>query len=73
MNCCDCPIYDEDRQKCRDGKLNPASYGAAIEVANVFGVRAIFSFNDHKQRLVSTRACAFDGKRPAGTEQTKLP
>ena len=73
MNCCDCPIYDEDRQKCRDGKLNPASYGAAVEVANVFGVRAICSFNDHKQRLVSTRTRTCDGKRLAGTDNDEHP
>ena len=53
MNCRDCARYVEGR--CADRKLNPESWSAAVEVANVIGIRAICSFNDHRQKLVESR------------------
>jgi hypothetical protein len=55
MDCKDCPRYDLEARRCRDGKLNPRRYSDAIEVANVWGVRAICTYNDHRPRLVSVR------------------
>ena len=55
MYCQDCPRYDPEARRCRDGKLNPARYSDAVETANVYGVRAICMYNDHRQRLIQTR------------------
>ena len=62
MNCPDCPRYDQAGRKCMDGKLNPPRYSDAIEVANVYGVRAICSYNDHRVRLVVVRNATAGGK-----------
>lgn len=56
MNCRDCARYIEGR--CTDGKVNPRSWSLAVEVANVMGIRSICAFNDHRQRLVESRALA---------------
>lgn len=55
MHCQDCPRYDPDTQSCKDSKLNPMRWDQAVEIANVFGVRAVCLFNDHRERLVDTR------------------
>lgn len=69
MNCKDCPRYDHEAAKCRDGKLNPKRYSDAIEAANVWGVRAICTYNDHRERLVSVRA-AVEGPKAEGRGPT---
>lgn len=61
MDCKDCPRYDLEARRCRDGKLNPRRYSDAIEVANVWGVRAICTYNDHRLRLVSVRLANVHG------------
>lgn len=58
MHCKDCPRYDDEARKCRDGKLNPQRYSEAIETCNVYGVRAICTFNDHRQRLIEVRTAS---------------
>ena len=55
MHCQDCPRYDQDAETCRDGKLNPLRWDQAVEVANVFGPRAVCMFNDHRERLLQSR------------------
>jgi hypothetical protein len=70
MNCRDCPRYDHEGRRCRDGKLNPPRYSDAVEVANVWGVRAICAYNDHRPRLVAVRLAGqesrgMDGKGPS--------
>ena len=67
MYCQDCPRYDPDAGRCRDGKLNPARYSDAVETANVFGVRAICMYNDHRQRLIQTRTATSTPTRPNRT------
>jgi hypothetical protein len=54
MECRDCPRYIEGR--CKDGKLNPETWDQAVNASNVFGVRAICTFNDHRERLIESRA-----------------
>jgi hypothetical protein len=39
-----------------DAKLNPQRWEQAVQVANVFGIRAICIFNDHRERLVRARS-----------------
>jgi hypothetical protein len=48
-----------------DGKLNPQRYSDAIEVANVWGVRSICAYNDHRQRLVEVRTGVVSGGEEA--------
>lgn len=55
MHCQDCPRYDPEAQSCRDEKLNPLRWDQAVDIANIFGLRAICMFNDHRERLVDTR------------------
>lgn len=55
MRCEDCNRFDETARRCKDGKVNPRFHGEAVEVANQFGVRVICIFNEHRERLVSTR------------------
>jgi hypothetical protein len=68
MDCRDCPRYDQEARKCRDGKLNPRRYSDAIEVANVWGVRAICAYNDHRPRIVSVRANTDPAEQPSTSE-----
>ena len=56
--CSDCARYDAEKAKCRAGKVNPERWDAAVNVANVMGLRAICMFNDHRERLVQCRAPA---------------
>ncbi len=55
MYCQDCPIYDKESRKCRDGKVNPQSWGQAVDVSQVLGLRSICVFNDYRERLVQCR------------------
>lgn len=55
MDCRDCPRYDRDERKCLDGKVNPQKWTLTVEVANVFGVRAICPLNDFRERLIRSR------------------
>jgi len=52
VRCQDCPRYDEDAGICVDGKLNPESLVAAIEVAQHIGPRAICILNDHREQIL---------------------
>ncbi len=67
--CAGCSSWDAEAGRCRDGKVNPAGWVAAVEVANVLGVRALCPFNKHRERLVRSRCrsqapCA----EPTGSE-----
>lgn len=55
MNCEDCPRFDHDSRKCKDGKVNPRRWDQAVEVANIMGLRMICTFNDHRERLIKNR------------------
>ncbi|HWD39800.1 MAG TPA: hypothetical protein VG944_13200 [Fimbriimonas sp.] len=55
MYCRDCPRYDQENKRCLDGKLNPEKWDLAVSVAQVFGLRSICTFNDHRERLVKSR------------------
>ncbi|HXH61392.1 MAG TPA: hypothetical protein VNI20_08535 [Fimbriimonadaceae bacterium] len=72
MDCRDCPRYDPENRRCRDGKLNPPRYSDAVEVANVWGVRAICAYNDHRPRLVSVRTCDGKSAAPQNKKRTRL-
>ncbi|MFZ4506832.1 MAG: hypothetical protein ACOYON_03945, partial [Fimbriimonas sp.] len=53
--CRDCARYDEAGNKCRDRKLNPQSWDNAVSVSQMFGIRSICAFNDHRERLVASQ------------------
>ena len=55
MHCRDCDRFDLETRKCKDQKINPQSWGQAVDVANVLGVRSICVFNDHRERLIRSR------------------
>ncbi|MBS1717257.1 MAG: hypothetical protein JSS72_05960 [Armatimonadetes bacterium] len=38
-----------------DGKVNPDRWDQAVQVAQIFGVRAVCPFNDFRERLVASR------------------
>lgn len=63
MYCRDCARYDPETAKCRDGKVNPGHYEAALNVARLMGLRAICVFCDHRERLVAN---IHDGSMRAG-------
>ncbi len=56
MTCRDCPRYDMDAERCRDGKVNPLEWETAVSVSQVLGLRSICSFNRHRERLIAARA-----------------
>lgn len=60
MNCRDCPRYDLEGRVCRDGKINPQRYEQAKEAAQIFGLRSICAYNDHRERLISVRQVLLD-------------
>ncbi|HRF58946.1 MAG TPA: hypothetical protein PLH94_03405 [Fimbriimonadaceae bacterium] len=64
MDCRDCPRYDDGASRCRDGKLNPVTWGEAVDVGNIYGIRAICTFNDHRERLVRARGVRVPIARP---------
>jgi hypothetical protein len=53
--CRDCPRHDPEAGRCRDGKTNPERYDQAVEVVRLFGLRAICTYNDHRERLIEVR------------------
>jgi hypothetical protein len=53
--CRDCARYDPETEKCRDRKLNPQDWEMAVNVAQIFGLRAVCIFNDYRERLVESR------------------
>ena len=55
MYCRDCARWDDEAERCRDGKVNPPNLETAVSVANVLGVRSICVFNDYRERLVRSR------------------
>jgi hypothetical protein len=62
--CRDCARFDQEAAKCLDGKVNPQSWESAVSVSQVFGLRSICMFNDHRERLVQTR-------KPIGREESR--
>lgn len=55
MHCKDCARFDEENGKCKDDKVNPRDYSSALQIATMFGVRAICVFNHHRESLVEVR------------------
>jgi len=53
--CRDCPRYDAESERCRDGKVNPHRWEVAVSVAQTYGLRSICAFNDFRERLVRSR------------------
>lgn len=63
MYCRDCVRYEQETEKCLDGKVNPQRYEQALAVSQTMGLRAICVFNDHRERLVSVRSGQPLGRR----------
>ena len=55
MYCRDCPRYDPEAHRCRDGKVNPPNWELAVSISQVVGLRSICMLNDYRERLVETR------------------
>ncbi len=64
MECKDCPRFDPEHERCKDGKLNPLSKGTAIEVVQIHGIRSICTFNRFREELIHARLLT-DGARKA--------
>ena len=62
MRCEDCPRFDEETGVCRDRKLNPETFGAAVEVIQIFGPRAICTLNDYREQMLDI----WEGKKLPG-------
>jgi hypothetical protein len=62
MRCEDCPRFDEDEGVCKDGKCNPQSYPAAVEVIQIHGPRAICMLNDFREQMLDI----WEGKKLPG-------
>lgn len=55
MTCQDCPRHDPETRRCLDGKINPHRWERAVDVVNLFGVRALCPFSDFRERLAKSR------------------
>lgn len=65
MRCEDCPRWNADEQACRDRKLNPGSFGEAVEVVQMFGPRALCTMNDYRERMLDIcKGALLPGKPP---------
>lgn len=69
MDCRDCARYNEDATtepggSCRDRKLNPASWEDAVNVSQIYGIRSVCIFNDHRERLIATQLPVAGGGIP---------
>jgi hypothetical protein len=62
MQCQDCPLFDPELRRCRDGKINPQKWEQALEAANVFGIRALCAYNDHRESLARSRGRPMHGE-----------
>lgn len=62
MRCEDCPRFDEEAGVCRDRKLNPDSFGSAVEVIQIFGPCAICVLNDYREQMLDI----WEGKKLPG-------
>ena len=62
MRCEDCPRFDADEGACKDRKLNPESFPAAVEVVQIFGPRAICTLNDYREQMLDI----WEGKKLPG-------
>jgi hypothetical protein len=63
MDCHDCPRFDIEANRCRDGKVNPRTYEQSFQIAKHIGLRAICVLNDHRERLVEARRPASPKRR----------
>ncbi|BBO23111.1 MAG: hypothetical protein QY327_08230 [Fimbriimonadaceae bacterium] len=73
MYCEDCALWDSEAAKCKNGKLNPADWGGAVSVANVYGLRAICVFNDFRERLILSRAATCGESAAEPQDQCIVP
>jgi len=60
--CRDCPRYDSEARRCRDGKVNPPNWEMAVSISQVVGLRSICMLNDYRERLVETRKDTTDAQ-----------
>jgi hypothetical protein len=56
MTCEDCALFDAENGRCRSGKVNPKSRVQASELVSVLGIRALCTFNQHREALISVRS-----------------
>jgi hypothetical protein len=63
MDCKDCPRFDNDSGRCRDGKMNPLRKETAIQVVQIHGIRAICTFNAFREELIHNRLLTDEAKR----------
>jgi hypothetical protein len=63
MDCRDCPHYVEETRRCAMGKINPQRKSQAVEVVNIFGVRALCTMNDYREWLAESRHSRTERKK----------
>ncbi len=62
MRCEDCPRFNADDGVCRDRKLNPKTFNAAVDVIQIFGPRSLCSLNDFREQMLDI----WEGKKLPG-------
>ncbi|HLV80866.1 MAG TPA: hypothetical protein VKT32_11320 [Chthonomonadaceae bacterium] len=51
MACWQCPRYDRETRRCRDGKANPRRKADTVAVAELLGLRALCHYNPYRDGL----------------------
>jgi len=51
MACWQCPRYDRETRRCRDGKANPRRKTDSVAVAELLGLRALCHYNPYRDTL----------------------
>lgn len=69
MHCRDCPRFNNEVNKCQDGKLNPLGWENAVEVAQIYGIRSICAYNDFRERLLDAQRI----DQPPKKRQYRIP
>ena len=51
MTCWQCPRYDREARRCRDGKANPKKKADTVAVAELLGLQMLCHYNPYRDAL----------------------
>ena len=51
MTCWQCPRYDREERRCRDGKTNPTKKTDTVAVAELLGLQTLCHYNPYRDAL----------------------
>ncbi len=51
IHCKNCPRYDREEQRCREGKANPRSKADTVAVAELLGLQTLCHYNPFRDAL----------------------